>query len=167
MVKTIQTIFCYLYCKWARWSHTSIKWPLSLTGGYALITSTWHWIRKKGQLNPAPPAALCLLHQLCQILCHWVPASLPDSLVLKEKEVPFLTNKHIQKGCVVTHRNCSSFKKQDTPKNLSVEHSPFQEAGLGRVIFKKTLCLGDEPTPRSWQSRGAAIGAPGCAETRG
>lgn len=159
-------IFCYLFCKWACWSHASIKWSLSLTGGYTLITSTWHWTRKKGQLNPVPlqPSVSCIS---CARSSAADSLPLPDSLLLKEKEVSFLTNKHIQKGCVVTHRNHSSFKKQDTPKNLSVEHQLFQEASLRYTIFKKTLCVDDEPALCSWQSRGAVVGALGHTETWG
>lgn len=38
MVKIIQTLFCCLYGSCAQWSHTSIKGPLRLIGGYILIT---------------------------------------------------------------------------------------------------------------------------------
>lgn len=68
----------------------------------------------------------------------------------RRKSVYFLTNKHIQKGCVVPHS-----QSRIHPKNFSVEHQLFPEAGFVHIIFKTTLLSETVPVCRVWGSPAA------------
>lgn len=68
----------------------------------------------------------------------------------RRKSVYFLTNKHIQKGCVVPHRKRNSLTEQDTPKKLLWRAPAFPRGWFCAYYIQENILWETVPVCWGW-----------------